>query len=98
MARVDLARKATEVMHDLPDDAHEAVIALIDHIAENPAEWPPAGSWHLGEAFSRQGWITYIAHVDGIEIMDVGWTGGAIPRSGTVPAKSCRLCGNPERH
>ncbi|MEV5606989.1 hypothetical protein [Streptomyces sp. NPDC052225] len=73
--RVDLARKADEVLTDLDDDAHEHVLALIDSVAEDPDAWPVAGTWELGDEFSDRAWITYIAHVDGIEIIDVGWAG-----------------------
>ncbi|MGD6761377.1 hypothetical protein ACOKM5_20800 [Streptomyces sp. BH097] len=73
--RVDLARKADEVLTGLDDDAHDHVLALIDLVAEDPDAWPQPGAWALAEEFSDRAWITFVAHTDGIEVLDIGWLG-----------------------
>ncbi|MFI7337089.1 hypothetical protein ACIBUY_04015 [Streptomyces sp. NPDC050085] len=73
MHRVDLARKADEVLADLDDRARAHVLALIDSVAEEPDDWPTAGTWELAEEFTDRAWIMYIAHADGIEVLDIGW-------------------------
>jgi hypothetical protein len=71
MHRVDLARWADEVLTDLPDDARDEVIMLIDAVADVPGPWPVG----MSAAFASSCWVTFVVHGDVLEVLDVGWAG-----------------------
>ncbi|MEV6791268.1 hypothetical protein AB0M87_04535 [Streptomyces sp. NPDC051320] len=65
---------AAQVFEELPTvAARRESLALIAAVRADPARWPAAGGEELSEAFGRYSWISYVAHRDGIQVLDIGW-------------------------
>ncbi|MFF3057723.1 hypothetical protein [Streptomyces sp. NPDC057909] len=66
--RVELIKRAADVLLDVPADARKEIIMLIGAAAEAP--FPPPGA--KAAAFGNQCWVEYTARGNVIEVIDVG--------------------------
>ncbi|MFD7409504.1 hypothetical protein ACFV7R_44415 [Streptomyces sp. NPDC059866] len=56
------------MLFDVPDGAHQEIIALITAVAQAPKPQDP----ELAAAFGEWCWLVYTAHGDVVEVLDVG--------------------------
>ncbi|TLS45401.1 hypothetical protein FE633_15160 [Streptomyces montanus] len=66
--RVEMVKRAADVLFDVPGDAHQEIILLIDAVSEIPKPQAPT----LAAAFSDSCWLVYTVRGDVVEILDVG--------------------------
>ncbi|MFI5683420.1 hypothetical protein [Streptomyces sp. NPDC051636] len=66
--KVELVQRAADALFDVPDDAHEEIVALIEAVAEDTGTQPPA----LAAAFGEWCWLVYTVQGDVVEVLDVG--------------------------
>ncbi|MFF3467168.1 hypothetical protein ACWCQN_37195 [Streptomyces sp. NPDC001984] len=66
--RVELIKRAADVLWDVPDDARKEIILIISATAEAP--FPPPGA--KAAAFGNQCWVEYMARGNVIQVIDVG--------------------------
>jgi hypothetical protein len=66
--QVELIQRAADVIFDVPDVAHEEIIALIDAVTEDTETRAP----ELAAAFGEWCWLVYTVQDDVIEVLDVG--------------------------
>ncbi|MFC5637921.1 hypothetical protein [Streptomyces bullii] len=63
-----MIQRAADVLFDVPDEAHEEIIALIGAVAAD-RETPVSD---LSAAFGDWCWLVYTRRGDVIEVLDVG--------------------------
>ncbi|MEV1082023.1 hypothetical protein AB0I98_27865 [Streptomyces sp. NPDC050211] len=73
--RVDLASQVEEALVELPERGRSEVMELIATALVRRESWPAPGGWDAATLFGPRSWITFAAYLDGIDLLDVGWTG-----------------------
>ncbi|MEV6738640.1 hypothetical protein AB0N14_17595 [Streptomyces sp. NPDC051104] len=72
---MDLAFQVEEALAELPDDGRREVMETIAAVLVRRDVWPATGSWEGALWFGARSWVQFVAYLDGIEVVNVGWAG-----------------------
>lgn len=70
--RVDLAVHVEDGLAALSADGCREAMSTIAAALVRPEAWPAPGVWDTARLFGSRTWITFAAHTDGIEVLNIG--------------------------
>ncbi|MGW3651722.1 hypothetical protein [Streptomyces sp. NPDC000878] len=73
--RVELAVHVENALEQLSEQARHEVMETIATVLLRPEKWPPPGGWNWAVHNGDRSWVEYTAAADGIEVVNVAWTG-----------------------
>lgn len=73
--RVELAVRVEDALAELPGEGRQEVMETIAQALVRRDAWPEPGGWEAALWFGPRTWVAFIASLDGIDIVNMGWAG-----------------------